>query len=63
VRLDATDRAMLVGAEGAASQLAMRVIVKLAEPAGAAELIDIASAHVDAACSTGMPGWTSPSAW
>jgi predicted aconitase len=38
---------MLAGAEGPASQLAMRVIVKLGELAGAGELIGITSAHID----------------
>jgi predicted aconitase len=56
VRLSDADRAMLAGAEGAASQLAMRVIVKLAELAGAAELIGIASAHVDGCLFHGYAG-------
>jgi predicted aconitase len=56
VRLSDTDRAMLAGAEGAASQLAMRVIVKLAELAGAAALIGIGSAHVDGCLFHGYAG-------
>jgi len=47
---------MLAGAEGAASQLAMRVIVKMAELAGAAELIGIASAHIDGCLFHGYAG-------
>src|SRR6266511_2186234 len=47
---------MLAGTEGAASQLAMRVIVKLAELAGAAELISIASAHIDGCLFHGYAG-------
>jgi predicted aconitase len=56
VRLSEADRAMLAGDEGPASQLAMRVIVKLAELADAAELIDIASAHVDGCLFHGYAG-------
>jgi predicted aconitase len=56
VRLSDADRAMLAGAEGAASQLAMRVIVKMAELAGAAELIGIASAHIDGCLFHGYAG-------
>jgi predicted aconitase len=56
VRLSDADRAMLAGTEGAASQLAVRVIVKMAELAGAAELIDIASAHVDGCLFHGYAG-------
>src|SRR6266508_2019524 len=47
---------MLAGTEGAASQFAMRVIVKLAELAGAAELISIASAHIDGCLFHGYAG-------
>ena len=56
MRLSDADRAMLAGTEGAASQLAMRVIVKLAELAGAAELISIASAHIDGCLFHGYAG-------
>ena len=56
MRLSDAERAMLAGAEGAASQLAMRVIVKLGELAGAAELIGIASAHVDGCLFHGYAG-------
>ena len=56
MRLSDADRAMLAGAEGAASQLAMRVIVKLGELAGAAELIGIASAHIDGCLFHGYAG-------
>lgn len=46
--LELTDRerAMLGGSEGAARGLAMRVTVRLAQAAGATELIEIRSAHV-----------------
>jgi hypothetical protein len=56
VRLSETDRAMLAGAEGPAGQLAMRLIVRMAELAGAAELIDIASAHIDGCLFHGRAG-------
>jgi predicted aconitase len=56
VRLTEADQAMLAGTEGPASQLAMRVIVKMAELAGAAELIGIASAHVDGCLFHGYAG-------
>jgi predicted aconitase len=38
---------MLAGAEGEARRLSMRIIVAMAEAAGADRLIDVASAHVD----------------
>lgn len=56
MRLSEAEQAMLAGTEGPASQLAMRVIVKMAELAGAAELIAIASAHVDGCLFHGNAG-------
>jgi predicted aconitase len=56
VRLSDADRAMLAGAEGPATELAMRVVVKMAEVAGAGELIDITSAHVDGCLFHGQAG-------
>jgi predicted aconitase len=56
VRLSDADRAMLAGAEGPATELSMRVVVKLAEVAGAGELIDITSAHVDGCLFHGQAG-------
>src|SRR6266699_5508456 len=56
VRLSDADRAMLAGVEGPASQLAMRVVVKLAEVAGAEELIDVTSAHIDGCLYHGQSG-------
>jgi predicted aconitase len=47
VRLSDRDQALLAGAAGPASQLAMRIVVELARLADAAELIDVASAHID----------------
>jgi predicted aconitase len=56
VRLSDADRAMLAGVEGPATQLAMRVVIKMAEVAGAGELIDITSAHVDGCLFHGQAG-------
>jgi predicted aconitase len=56
VRLSDADRAMLASVEGPATQLAMRVVIKLAEVAGAGELIDITSAHVDGCLFHGQAG-------
>src|SRR5512132_4236699 len=47
---------MLAGDDGPAGQLAMRMIVKLAELAGAPELIGIASAHIDGCLYHGQAG-------
>src|SRR5438093_2873501 len=41
------DRAMLDGGRGPAAQLAMSIVVRMAEIYGAAELMDISQAHVD----------------
>jgi predicted aconitase len=56
VRLSEADRAMLAGADGPASKLAMGLIVRMAELAGAAGLIDVASAHVDGCLYHGRAG-------
>ena len=56
MRLSDADRAMLAGAEGPATELAMRVVIKLAEVAGAGELIDVTSAHVDGCLFHGQAG-------
>ena len=56
VRLSEEDRALLAGAEGPAGQLAMRIIVELARLAGAAELIDVTSAHIDGCLYHGQAG-------
>ena len=47
LRLSDSDQALLAGAEGPAARLAMRIVVEMARLAGAAELIDITSAHID----------------
>jgi predicted aconitase len=56
VRLSDRDQALLAGAAGPASQLAMRIVVELARLAGAAELIDVASAHIDGCLYHGQAG-------
>ena len=56
MRLSDADQAMLAGMEGPATQLAMRVVIKLAEVAGAGKLIDITSAHVDGCLFHGQAG-------
>jgi predicted aconitase len=56
VRLSDADQAMLAGAEGLAAQLAMRIVVELGRLVGAAELIGVASAHVDGCLFHGYAG-------
>jgi predicted aconitase len=56
VRLSEEDQALLAGAEGPASQLAMRIIVEMARLAGAAELIGVTSAHIDGCLFHGKAG-------
>src|SRR5262245_9674887 len=41
------DRAMLAGAHGPAAQLAMSILVRMADVYGAHELMDISQAHID----------------
>jgi predicted aconitase/predicted aconitase with swiveling domain len=53
VRLTEADRAMLSDEAPKAVRTAMRVIVRMAELLGAAELIDIAQVHVDGCIYTG----------
>jgi predicted aconitase len=47
MRLTDADRAMLEGERGPATQLAMQILVRMAEVYGAAELMDISQAHID----------------
>lgn len=56
MELTSSDRAVLEGADGPASALAMRVVVRLAEAVGAAELLDITSAHIDSCLFHGAAG-------
>ena len=47
VQLSAADQAMLDGRDGAAAAMAMRIVLGTARMLGAADLTDIASAHID----------------
>lgn len=49
LKLSANDRAQLAGERGPAAQMAMRIIVRMAEICGADSLIDITGAHIDSA--------------
>jgi predicted aconitase len=50
------DRALLSGAEGEASALAMRIVVEMAEVMGAVRLLEVTRAHVDGCLYHGMAG-------
>jgi predicted aconitase len=56
VRLSDSDRALLAGAAGPAGQVAMRIVVEMARVAGAAELVDVTSAHIDGCLYHGQAG-------
>jgi predicted aconitase len=47
VRLSARDQEMLDGVHGGAPQLAMTILVRMADVYGATELMDISQAHID----------------
>ena len=47
VQLTERDAAMLAGEMGAATQMAMRILVTMAGVYGATRLLDIESAHID----------------
>ncbi len=47
LQLTTHDQAILTGTDGAASQMAMRILTTMAEVYGAPELLDIESAHID----------------
>lgn len=48
LNLTNSDQQILNGKEGQAAQLAMQIVVRMAELQGAAELIDVEQAHIDA---------------
>jgi predicted aconitase len=50
------DRALLEGGRGAGAALAMRVVIRMAEVAGASRLLDVASAHIDGGLYHGEAG-------
>ena len=56
VRLSPFDRALLAGEEGAAPQLAMRILARMAEVRGADSMLDIEAAHIDSTIYVGDAG-------
>ena len=54
--LNAKDQAMLRGDHGPATKMAMSILVRLAEVAGAQELLDITGAHIDSTVYIGDAG-------
>ena len=54
--LDEIDRDILGGAFGAAAQLAMRIVLRMAGLLGADRLIDVSQAHIDGCIYTGPGG-------
>jgi predicted aconitase/predicted aconitase with swiveling domain len=54
--LSAADQAMLAGEHGPATQMAMRILVTMAEVYGAERLLDIESAHIDGCLYHGYSG-------
>ncbi len=56
MKLSETDRAMLAGEHGPATQLAMSILARMAEVWGAAELMDISAAHIDSTIYIGEAG-------
>jgi predicted aconitase len=56
LKLTGRDRAMLDGAHGPAVQMAMSIVVQMAEVFGATELLDITAAHIDSTIYIGEAG-------
>jgi hypothetical protein len=56
VHLTDNDRRMLRGGGGAATKMAMSILVRMAEVAGAQELLDISGAHIDSTIYVGDAG-------
>jgi len=56
LNLTQRDRAMLEGAQGPAAQMAMSILVEIAEIFGAADLMDISAAHIDSTIYIGEAG-------
>jgi len=48
LKLTESDQQLLDGSNGEAAQLAMRIVVRMAELQGAEELVDVSLAHIDA---------------
>lgn len=53
VTLNQGDRELLAGAHGKAAQVAMQIILRIAELQGATELLDVTQAHIDGCIYTG----------
>jgi len=56
VQLSSRDHAMLTGAEGRASRMAMSILVRMADVWNASELMDISQAHIDSTIYIGDAG-------
>ena len=56
LKLTERDRAMFAGAHGPATQMAMSIVVQMAEVSGASELLDITAAHIDSTIYIGEAG-------
>lgn len=56
LNLTTKDHEMLNGKHGAASKMAMSILVRMAEAAGAQELLDISGAHIDSTVYIGDAG-------
>ena len=54
--LSGFDRALLAGEEGGAPELAMRILVRMAEVRGARSLLDVEAAHIDSTIYVGDAG-------
>ncbi|HSX72011.1 MAG TPA: DUF126 domain-containing protein, partial [Pseudomonas sp.] len=53
IALSERDRAILAGAHGKAAQVAMQLVLRMAELQGARELLDVTQAHIDGCIYTG----------
>ena len=56
LHLSANDRAMLQGENGPAARMAMSIVARMAEVAGAEQLLDITGAHIDSTVYIGDAG-------
>ncbi len=56
MKLSKRDKDMLAGKQGAATELAMSILVRMAEISGAEKLLDISGAHIDSTIYIGEAG-------
>ena len=56
LKLTEEEKALLAGAQGEAAQVAMRIVVKMAELFGAKELLKVSRAHIDSGIYEGQSG-------